>query len=87
MNELQLTTQALSQLLWCLDPMNAGCNAGEGMEDEYDHLAADIAQAMAEGQTPREAVKAAFDLWFWEGCLSEGSRASQLEQVLALMAC
>ena len=86
MSETQLTAQALSQLLWRLDPMNTGCNAGVGMEDEYDNLAADIAQALAEGQAPREAVTGAFDLWFWEGCLSEGSRADQLEQLLALMA-
>ena len=86
MSELQLTTQALSQLLWRVDPMNTGCNAGEGMEDEYDNLAADIAQALAEGQAPREAVTGAFDEWFWEGCLNEGSRAGQLEQLLALMA-
>ena len=37
----------LSQLLWRIDPMGTGCAVNEGMEDEYDSVARDIAQRLS----------------------------------------
>jgi hypothetical protein len=36
------TPAELSRILWTKDPMGTCCNVNEGMEDEYDDIAADI---------------------------------------------
>lgn len=50
--------QTLTKLLWCVDPMGTGCAVNEGMEDEYESQARDIAERLAEGEEPCAAVTA-----------------------------
>ena len=75
----------LAQLLWRIDPMGTGCAVNEGMEDEYDNVACGIARRLSRGQDARSAVTAEFDEWFWEGCLSEGERSANLEQIVSAL--
>lgn len=73
----------LNQLLWRIDPMGTGCAVNEGMEDEYESVARDIAQRLSKGQEARSAVIAEFDEWFWEDCLGQGHRQACLEQIVS----
>ena len=38
-----MSPESISEALWRHDPANTCCNVNEGMEDEYDRLAAVIA--------------------------------------------
>lgn len=73
----------LSQLLWRIDPMGTGCAVNEGMEDEYDSVARDIALRLSQGQDAQSAVVAEFDAWYWEGCLSPSHRQACLAQIVS----
>ena len=77
---------AINQLLWQLDPMNTCCNVNEGMEDEYWSQASDIAKRLEQGETPRAAIIATFDFWFWEDCLLSDERLPLLEQMVSALA-
>ena len=63
--------------------MGTGCAVNEGMENEYDSVARDIAQRLSQGQDARSAVIAEFDEWFWEDCLEQGHRQTCLNQIVA----
>ena len=76
---------AINHLLWRTDPMGTGCALDDGMEDEYQHQASNIAQRLAQGQDPHSAVTAVFEASFWEGCLSEGQRKASLEAIVAAL--
>lgn len=76
----------INQLLWNLDPMNTCCNVNEGMEDEYWSQASEIARRLEQGETPRAAIIATFDFWFWEDCLLSDERLPLLEQMVSALA-
>ena len=76
----------INQLLWNLDPMNTCCNVNEGMEDEYWSQASEIARRLEQGETPRAAIIATFDFWFWEDCLLSDDRLPLLEQMVSALA-
>lgn len=59
------TPAELSHKLWEHDPMGTCCNVNEGMEDEYDAIAATILQ-YAQEMPDEEAVKQAIIYWFDE---------------------
>ena len=81
-----MNVDAISQLLWQLDPMNTCCNVNEGMEDEYWSQAREIARRLEQGETPRAAIIATFDFWFWEDCLLSDERLPLLEQMVSALA-
>lgn len=81
-----MNIDAINQLLWQLDPMNTCCNVNEGMEDEYWSQASDIAKRLEQGETPRAAIIATFDFWFWEDCLLSDERLPLLEQMVSALA-
>lgn len=81
-----MNVDAISQLLWQLDPMNTCCNVNEGMEDEYWSQASDIAERLEQGEPPRAAIIATFDFWFWEDCLLSDERLPLLEQMVSALA-
>ena len=81
-----MNVDAISQLLWQLDPMNTCCNVNEGMEDEYWSQASEIARRLEQGETPRAAIIATFDFWFWEDCLLSDERLPLLEQMVSALA-
>ena len=81
-----MNVDAISQLLWNLDPMNTCCNVNEGMEDEYWSQASEIARRLEQGETPRAAIIATFDFWFWEDCLLSDERLPLLEQMVSALA-
>ena len=81
-----MNVDAINQLLWQLDPMNTCCNVNEGMEDEYWSQASDIAERLGQGETPRAAIIATFDFWFWEDCLLSDERLPLLEQMVSALA-
>ena len=72
----------LSRLLWSIDPMHTGCVHNAGMAHEYDRQAHDIADLLAQGVPPRDAVLRTFDAWFWSGCLLEPERRPALESLV-----
>ena len=76
----------INQILWNLDPMNTCCNVNEGMEDEYWSQASEIARRLEQGETPRAAIIATFDFWFWEDCLLSDERLPLLEQMVSALA-
>ena len=76
----------INQLLWNLDPMNTCCKVNEGMEDEYWSQASEIARRLEQGETPRAAIIATFDFWFWEDCLLSDDRLPLLEQMVSALA-
>ena len=76
----------INQILWKLDPMNTCCNVNEGMEDEYWSQASEIARRLEQGETPRAAIIATFDFWFWEDCLLSDERLPLLEQMVSALA-
>ena len=55
----------LSRILWEHDPMGTCCNVNEGMEDEYDKIAATMITLSADMPT-EQAVKEAIVFWFDE---------------------
>lgn len=77
--------QTLTKLLWRVDPMGTGCAVNEGMEDEYESQARDIAERLAEGEEPCAAVTAVFEEWFWEDCFAEGHRKKSLDEIVVEM--
>ena len=81
-----MNIDAINQLLWQLDPMNTCCNVNEGMEDEYWSQASEIARRLEQGETPRAAIIATFDFWFWEDCLLSDERLPLLEQMVSALA-
>ena len=81
-----MNIDAINQLLWQLDPMNTCCNVNEGMEDEYWSQASDTAKRLEQGETPRAAIIATFDFWFWEDCLLSDERLPLLEQMVSALA-
>lgn len=76
---------ALTALLYQLDPMRTGCAQNEGMEDEYAHQASDILERLAQGEDPRQATVAVFDYWFWEGCLDSEQRQHSLSAIVSAL--
>ena len=81
-----MNVDAINHLLWQLDPMNTCCNVNEGMEDEYWSQASEIARRLEQGETPRAAIIATFDFWFWEDCLLSDERLPLLEQMVSALA-
>ena len=73
---------AISALLWKLDPMRTGCTGDEAMRDEYDFQAEEIASLMGIGVPLRTAVVQVFDKWFWEDCLISGTDSSRLDTIV-----
>ncbi len=73
---------AISALLWKLDPMRTGCTGDEAMRDEYDFQAEEIASLMGIGVPLRTAVVQVFDKWFWEDCLISGTDSSRLDAIV-----
>lgn len=78
-----LDAQALTELLWRIDPMGTCCNVNDDMHDEYRSQAQDIAERLAHGEDPRRAIVAVFDEWFWQDCLLSGQRGDSLNQIVA----
>lgn len=72
----------LSRSLHTLDPMRTGCSANNGMEDEYDSEAREIARRLHAGEPLLDAVKQTFDARFWPGCLEEANRSPGLNQLV-----
>jgi len=59
------TAATLSTLLYNADPMGTCCNGNEGMENEYDQIAATML-TLSETMSNEEAVKQAIIYWFDE---------------------
>jgi hypothetical protein len=64
------------------DLMGTGCVLNDGMEDEYEPEAAEIARRVNSGEQFRDSVIATFDDQFWPGCLDEGTRSTALDRLL-----
>lgn len=62
---IKQTAQQLSHILWTHDPMGTCCNVNEGMEDEYDRIAATVVEN-SKTMTDEEALKHAIVYWFDE---------------------
>ena len=77
--------QALTELLWRIDPMGTCCNVNDDMQDEYQGQARDIAERLAHGEDARHAILAVFDEWFWPDCLLSGQRQDRLDEIVAAL--
>lgn len=73
---------AISALLWELDPMRTGCTGDETMRDEYEFQAEEITSLMNSDVPVRTAVVQVFDQWFWEDCLISGTDSSRLDAIV-----
>lgn len=73
---------AISALLWELDPMRTGCTGDATMRDEYDFQAEEIASLIDTGIPLRTAVVQVFDKWFWEDCLISGASSSRVDAIV-----
>ena len=73
----------VSEQLHRHDPMNTCCCVNEGMEDEYLGEAEDIVRRLSDGGPLRDALIQTFDRWFWEGCLLDAHRQSNVNALLA----
>lgn len=73
---------AISALLWKLDPMRTGCSGVDDMRDEYEFQAEEIASFTTNGMPLRAAVIEVFEKWFWEDCLKSGTDTSRLDVVV-----
>ena len=74
---------AISAILWELDPMRTGCTGDEAMRDEYDFQAEEIASLMGTDIPLRTVVTQVFDKWFWEDCLISDTSTSRLDAIVA----
>ena len=73
---------AISAILWELDPMRTGCTGDEAMRDEYDFQAEEIEELVADGVPLRAVIVEVFEKWFWEDCLVSGSDSSRLDAIV-----
>ena len=74
---------AISAILWELDPMRTGCTGDEAMRDEYEFQAEEIASLMGTDIPLRTVVTQVFDKWFWEDCLISDTSTSRLDAIVA----
>ena len=63
---IQLTADQISRALFESDPMNTCCKENDCF-DEYDRVAADVAQSLEAGSTLKEALAEAINEWFYDG--------------------
>lgn len=80
-----MNAKELSVSLWEIDPMGTGCSGDDDMQDEYESQANEIIQLLTKGTEARAAVISVFDEWFWEGCLTSGSREFALKKIVAIL--
>lgn len=57
------TSAELSRIMWEIDPMGTCCTVNEGMEDEYDSIAATVIE-LSKTMTDKAAMKQAIVYWF-----------------------
>jgi hypothetical protein len=63
---IQLTADHISRALFENDPMNTCCKENDCF-DEYDRIAADVAESLEGGSTLKEALAEAINEWFYNG--------------------
>ena len=61
-----LTTEQISDALFETDPMNTCCKENDCF-DEYDRIAADVAQSLEAGASLKDALADAINEWFYDG--------------------
>jgi hypothetical protein len=66
MMNMHLTTNQISTALFESDPMNTCCKENDCF-DEYDRIAADVAQRLEAGETLKDALAEAINGWFYDG--------------------
>ena len=67
------SAEQISRALFETDPMNTGCKENECF-DEYDRVASDIADRLAEGESIEEALSTEISEWFFDGGQCDQSR-------------
>ena len=60
---IKYTSAELSHILYANDPMDTCCNVNDGMENEYDNIAAAIVENSIT-MSNEEAMKQAIVFWF-----------------------
>jgi len=63
---MQLTADQISRTLFESDPMNTCCKENDCF-DEYDRVAADVAQNLEAGAALKDALAEAINDWFYDG--------------------
>ena len=63
---IQLTADQISRALFENDPMNTCCKENDCF-DEYDRIAADVAESLEGGAALKEALAEAINEWFYSG--------------------
>ncbi|EBA00899.1 hypothetical protein [Marinobacter sp. ELB17] len=63
---MQLTAHQISKALFEIDPMNTCCKENDCF-DEYDLIAADVAESLEAGATLKDALAGAINEWFYDG--------------------
>lgn len=67
------SVEQISLAFFETDPMNTGCKENECF-DEYDRVARDIADRLAEGESIEEALSTEISEWFFDGGPCDQSR-------------
>ena len=63
---IQLTADQISRALFENDPMNTCCKENDCF-DEYDLIAADVAESLEAGAALKDALAEAINEWFYDG--------------------
>jgi hypothetical protein len=63
---MPLTTEQISKALFDSDPMNTCCKENDCF-DEYDLIAADVAESLEAGAALKDALAEAINEWFYDG--------------------
>ena len=63
---IQLTADQISRALFENDPLNTCCKENDCF-DEYDRIAADVAECVEAGATLKDALAEAINEWFYDG--------------------
>jgi len=75
------TPEQISDALFHIDPLNTCCKENDCF-DEYDRVASDVADRLAEGESLKQALMTEISEWFFDGDQFDPSR---LQPVLELL--
>lgn len=75
------SVEQISQALFEADPMDTCCKENDCF-DEYDRVASDVADRLAEGESLKQALMTEISEWFFDGDPFDPSR---LQPVLELL--
>lgn len=78
-----MRAQRISEILYRHDPGKTGCNACEDMEDEYKHLAVQIASFPVSELTPK-AFRTILAASFFNDLLDNDGVSKSYQEILSL---